>query len=153
MVRYLLLGHGGVEGAESLLVVLHHLPAHLGYKNNEQATWTGTRKLCPWEHNNRFSQCCGSGFGSGLDPDPGGKKWPTKMEKLINFIFWSAGCSLLRSEGFSCRLDVLGLGISKLLYFFSCIFFNFWSPNPWIRNRIHLKCWIRIRIHNTGFNL
>jgi hypothetical protein len=36
--------------------------------------------------------------------------------KLINFIFISAGCSLLRAEGFSCSLEVLygDLGISKL---------------------------------------
>jgi hypothetical protein len=41
-------------------------------------------------------------------------------KKLINFIFVSAGCSLLRAEGFSCSLNALygGLGI-----FFSCIFF------------------------------
>jgi hypothetical protein len=37
-------------------------------------------------------------------------------KKLINFIFWSVGCSLLRAEGFFCNLDVLywGLGICKL---------------------------------------
>jgi hypothetical protein len=36
-------------------------------------------------------------------------------KKLITFIFSSAGCTLLRTEGFSCTLDVLyeGLGISK----------------------------------------
>ncbi len=88
-------------------------------------------------------------------------------------MFWSAGCSLLSAESFSCSLDVLcgRLGTSKLqflsnkkikkknfqLYFFQ----NFCSSKPWIRirNRIHLKCWnwirIRIRIqwiqiHNTG---
>ncbi len=34
-------------------------------------------------------------------------------KKLRNFMFWSAGCSLLRAEGFFCNLDVLygGLGI------------------------------------------
>jgi hypothetical protein len=51
------------------------------------------------------------------NPDPGGQKWPTKTEKnLRNFIFWSAGCSLLRAEGFFCSLDILlgGLGIGKL---------------------------------------
>ncbi len=63
-----------------------------------------------------FYQCCGS--GPGLDPDsirsvnpePGGQKWPSKIEK--SFMFWSAG-------GFSCRLDVLygGLVISKLQFF------------------------------------
>ncbi len=40
--------------------------------------------------------------------DPLGQKWPTKIEnKLRNFMFWSAGCSLLRAESFSCSLDVL----------------------------------------------
>ncbi len=36
----------------------------------------------------------------------------------MNFIFWSAGCSLSRAQGFSCSLDVLfeGLGISKLQF-------------------------------------
>ncbi len=31
------------------------------------------------------------------DPDPGGQKWPTKIEKRTE-LFWSAGCSLLRAE-------------------------------------------------------
>jgi hypothetical protein len=53
--------------------------------------------------------------------DPGSKK--TKMthksrKKLRNFMFWSAGCSLLRAEGFFCNgsLEILygGLGIGKL---------------------------------------
>ncbi len=50
------------------------------------------------------------------DPDPGGQKWPTKIEKRTEFFFFlSAGCSLLRAQGFSCSLGVLygGLGISK----------------------------------------
>jgi hypothetical protein len=36
------------------------------------------------------------------------------IKQLLNFIFLSAGCSLLRVEGFSCSLEVLygGLGIS-----------------------------------------
>jgi hypothetical protein len=48
-------------------------------------------------------------------------------------MFSSAGCSLLRAEGFSCSLDVLneGLGKGKLQFlnlkilknFFSCEFF------------------------------
>ncbi len=61
-------------------------------------------------------QCCGS--RSGINPDPGGQKWPKKYKKLKNFIFWSAGCSFLRADGFSCSLDVLygGLGISKLQF-------------------------------------
>ncbi len=56
-------------------------------------------------------------------------------------MFWSAGCSLLRAEGFSCSLNVLlgGLGISKL-NFLSNIFSTIIDINP--RIRIHLKCWI-----------
>jgi hypothetical protein len=40
---------------------------------------------------------------------------PQNRKKLINLIFWSAGCSILRAEGFFCSLDVLcgGLGINK----------------------------------------
>jgi len=62
-------------------------------------------------------------------------------------MFWNAGCSLLRAEGFSCSLGVHygGLGISelqfwsKIIIFFSCIFpLNFWSSKPWIRNRIRI---------------
>ncbi len=39
-------------------------------------------------------------------------------KKLINLIFSSAGCSVLRDEGFHCSLDVLygGLGIRKLQF-------------------------------------
>ncbi len=61
------------------------------------------------------------------DPDLGGKKWPTNIKKLVNFIFWIAGCSILRAEGFSYSLDM-------------------------IRIRIHLNCWIPIQLwakHNT----
>ena len=32
------------------------------------------------------------------DPDPGGKKLPTKIEKNKNFMFISAGCSLLKAD-------------------------------------------------------
>jgi hypothetical protein len=39
-------------------------------------------------------------------------------KKWRNFMFWSDKCSLLRTEGFSCSLDVLygGPGISKLQF-------------------------------------
>ncbi len=96
-------------------------------------------------------------------PDPGAQKWPTKI-KLINFIFWSAGCSVLRTQSFSCSLDVLYgvLRISKLqflikkkilrkiqLYFFLSVFFGHQNPGSWMDPyRIYLKCWIRI--YNTG---
>jgi hypothetical protein len=60
-----------------------------------------------------------------MDPDPysesGSGSRKAKMthkssKKLINFMFGSAECSLLRAEGFFCKLDVLygGLGIGKL---------------------------------------
>jgi hypothetical protein len=45
---------------------------------------------------------------------------PIKIEKNSRiFIFCSAGCSILRAEGFSCSLDVRygGPGISKLQFF------------------------------------
>jgi hypothetical protein len=73
------------------------------------------------------AQGCGSGFVSGsawiritlrcwiririhiagLDPDPGGQKWPKKIEKSTEF-------HVLKAEGFSCSLGVLfgSLGIS-----------------------------------------
>ncbi len=80
----------------------------------------------------------GSGFNRvrDSDPDPGGQKWPTKIEKKIEkFMFWSVGWPLLRAEGFFCNLNVLygGLGIvncsfwwKKNFNFFSAvIFFQF----------------------------
>jgi hypothetical protein len=76
--------------------------------------------------------------------DPGGQKWPTKVEKnLYKFMFWSVGWPLLRAEGFFYNLDILygGLGIGKLQFLIkkikikisAIIFFNFWSLKPWIR--------------------
>jgi hypothetical protein len=70
-------------------------------------------------------------------------------KQLINFIFCSAGYSLLRVEGFSCSLDVLygGLGINKLQFLvkkrkennFGCfLFFNFWSSQSWFHTRIRI---------------
>ncbi len=86
-----------------------------------------------------FEYSCKQGFGSGsawirinlscwiriririqiADPDPGGQKWPTKIEKIPEFpCVLSTGCSLLRAEGYSCSLGILygGLGISKLQF-------------------------------------
>jgi hypothetical protein len=39
-------------------------------------------------------------------PDPGGN-YPQNYKKVTKFHFVIAGCSLLRAEGFSSRLDVL----------------------------------------------
>ncbi len=69
----------------------------------------------------------------------------THKKKCKIFMFWSAGCCLLRAEGFSCSLDVLyvGLGISKLQFLIKQIkmkfpavnFFQFLVIKPRIRIR------------------
>ncbi len=82
-------------------------------------------------------------------------------------MFWSAECSLLRAEGFSCSLCILygGLRISKLPFSikkykksFTAVIFQFWSSKPWIRNWIWIrirneeKCGLRIRIKSMQIN-
>ncbi len=84
----------------------------------------------------------GSGSGSGSRR---AKMTPKNRKKDRIFIFWSAGCSLLRAESFSCSLGVLygGLGISKLqilikkikIKFLVVNFFQFWIIRLWIRIR------------------
>ncbi len=46
------------------------------------------------------------------------KNYPLNRKKGRNFLFWSSGCSLLRSECLSCGLNVLyvSLGISILKF-------------------------------------
>ncbi len=70
-------------------------------------------------------------------------------EKIRNSMFLSAGCCLLRCEGFFSSLDVLygGLEIGKLhflikkiLFFFSCYFLLIFGLV------FSIKCWIWIRI-------
>ncbi len=70
-----------------------------------------------------------------------GKHDPKNRAKLKKFIFWSAGCSFLRAEGFFFSLEVLYgvLGISNLQFLikkrrkkFNCTFLNL-SSKPWIR--------------------
>jgi hypothetical protein len=58
-------------------------------------------------------------------PDPRGQKWHIKVKILRNFIFWSAGCSLLRAEGFFCNLDVLYWVVFDQIFFcfFSAVIF------------------------------
>jgi len=65
----------------------------------------------------RFNAVPGSGSGSGK-----AKIIQKNRKQFIHFIVWSAGCSLLRPESFSCSLDVLygGIGIGT-------VNFNFWS--------------------------
>jgi hypothetical protein len=76
-------------------------------------------------------------------------------KKLVNLIFLSAGCFLLRAEGFSFSLDVMygGQGISKLQFFFikkeknviGIFSFNFCHQNPG-SGLDPYPYWIRIRI-------
>jgi hypothetical protein len=65
---------------------------------------------------------CGSGSGSRRT-----KMTPKYRKKDRIFIFWSAGCSLLKAESFSCSLGVLygGLGVSKLQFFIKKIKIKF----------------------------
>ncbi len=121
----------------------------------------------PWVLDSRWSNSSSSvsdtdsfwSAGSGSGSRREGQNEPQKWRK---FKFWSARCSLLRDEDFSCSLDVVlygGLEMSKLQFlikkfkFFSAVNFSkFWSSKPWIwiririRIRIDKKCWIRIRI-------
>ncbi len=66
-------------------------------------------------------------------------------------MFWSAGCSVLRIEGFFCNLDVLygGLGIGKLYFlkkkFWKKSFVKTLDPDP-DRYLFSLKYWIRISV-------
>jgi hypothetical protein len=52
-------------------------------------------------------------------------------KKYRLFMFRSAGCSLLRAEGFSCNLGVLyrGLGISKWQFLIKIIKIKFPAVN------------------------
>ncbi len=101
-------------------------------------------------------QCFGSGFHPDWTQSRRTKMTHKNLKKLRNFMFWSAGCSLLRAEGCFCSLDVLygGLGIGiwqflmkKYFLFFSCKFITiFGHQNPGSGLLFSLKCWIRIWI-------
>ncbi len=119
----------------------------------------------------------GSGFNQVSESGSGyrrAKMTHKNRKKVRNFMLWSAGCSLLRVEGFSCSLDVLYGGLRIRLgkiaifdqkiskQFFRCNFFKFLiklkntgSGSPSV---FSLKCWLRIRtqwirIRNTGPSL
>jgi hypothetical protein len=71
------------------------------------------------------------------DPDPGGQKLLTKIEKGKKFQCF--GCSLFKAEGFSFSLDVLHVGPGKkiaFLFIFDIHFlsavkiFYFWLLKP-----------------------
>jgi hypothetical protein len=52
------------------------------------------------------------------DPDPARQSDPQKYKKIHKFHFLSAGCSLVRAEDFSCRLNVLYESIVKSIAIF-----------------------------------
>ncbi len=138
-----------------------------GFRNTKSAQYSSKRKK-------NTQTCCGS--GSGFNGVPGSVSWSgfaiririqegkmaqKKREQLINFIFWSAGCSFFQGWRLPLygNLDVLtgDIRISKLQFMikkrkeknFSCFFFlQFLAIKPWIRIRIriYLKCWIRIQL-------
>ncbi len=84
------------------------------------------------------NQGCGSGSGldpdsiGSVDPDPGGQKWPSKVEKNFKVHVLKCWMASFRAEGFFCNLNVLngGLGIGKLQFlikkkkFSAVIFFS-----------------------------
>jgi hypothetical protein len=58
----------------------------------------------------------------------------TNRKKLIYSIFWSAGCSFFRADGFSCSLDKGKLQfLIKKDEKFSAVFSVFCHQNPGIR--------------------
>jgi hypothetical protein len=81
------------------------------------------------------------------DPDPGGQKWSTNIEKKKCWMF------SFEAEGFSYSLDISKYKIvdQKRKRNFNCIFFSLQfkvikTLDPdWIRIRfqIHVKCWIQ----------
>jgi hypothetical protein len=70
----------------------------------------------------------GSGSGSGSRR---GKRTHKNRKKYRIFMFWSAGCPLLRAEGFSCSLSALygGLGINKWQFLIKKIKIKFPAVN------------------------
>jgi hypothetical protein len=94
-----------------------------------------------------FNRVSGSGSAFGIRIRiKEGKNYRQKYKKVKKFHVSSAGCSLLRAEGFSCSLNVLygGLGISTgnlqfvikiISNFFPAVIFSphFWSSKPWIQ--------------------
>ncbi len=82
---------------------------------------------------------------------------PQKVKKLRNFMLWSAWCSILRSEGFSCSLDVLDGGpwINKLQFSIKNFVHDFWSSKPFYAYPFPDPHWNLklMRIRNVANNL
>ncbi len=121
------------------------LDRHLNRNSDSDPDWpihntAASRVSDPDPHGSALIWVAGSGSGSRR-----AKMTHKNRKKHRIFMFWSAGCSLLRAEGFSCRLGVLYgvLGISKWQFFIKKIkikfpavnFFQFLVMKPWIRIR------------------
>jgi hypothetical protein len=80
----------------------------------------------PYPDGSALIWVAGSGSGSRR-----AKMTHKNRKKYRMFMFWSAGCSLLRTEGFSCSLGVFyeGLGISKLQFLIKKIKIKFPAVN------------------------
>jgi hypothetical protein len=74
--------------------------------SHPEAILTGFHAVFRIRIGSGFNQISGSGSEFGIRI-PEGKNDPQNRKKLKNFMFSSAGCFLLRAEGFSCSLDVL----------------------------------------------
>ncbi len=102
-----------------------------------------------------------SGFGIRIrnrDLDPARqerKKAHKNIRNVRNFMFLTAGCPLLRAEGFFCSLDVLleawgkvNCNIIFFKFFYNCKFFPIFGHQTWSLigpgSVFSLKCWIRI---------
>ncbi len=104
-----------------------------------QYWWPGIRiRIRIWSV---FNQVSGTRSGSRR-----AKMTHKSIKKIKNLMFWSAGCSLLRAEGFFCNfMEDLGLvngcfWSKKINFLISCkFFFKFWSSKPWIRIGIQPK--------------
>jgi hypothetical protein len=61
-------------------------------KGDKKKTSRVHSTLLPWsmqkflDTETYAKQCCGSGFNWSLDPDKGGQKWPTKIEKKLIYL-------------------------------------------------------------------
>ncbi len=95
----------------------------------------------------------GSGFNGVSGSGSRRAKMTHKNRRMsINFIFWSAGCSLLRAEGWGLGISKLQFLIKKKIFFQLYFYFNFWSSKPCLRNRVINRIRIRYVSEFTGNN-
>jgi hypothetical protein len=109
--------HGNLFLEKKMWVVMAFVGSELQYVLDYLEVKTQETHPIP----SHFLSTCrafGSGFGFNHISESGPESRRSKITQKNRNKFWSAGCSLLRAEGFSCSLDVLygGLGISKLKF-------------------------------------